>query len=308
MKLSQKDFKRICDWIHRNGRAIEVSLCNFHFEHGTANAVADALSYYQNDDGGFGNALEPDVWNPHSTPYATSIAINMLHSIGFKELSHPLLQGIVRYLASGNSFENGQWLFTVPTNDQYPCAPWWNYNPEANAYESAGLSAVLATFALDAFKPGTETHDRAKAISDRMYDLLMAPDQKGEMLLGGYFALLNQWAASGRSIPQIIARLHELVNAAIDRDPSHWEGYVKRPSTMIFSPQSPFYEENRSIVETELDYLVDTLPTNDVWGINWSWFDNGEKYQKAFAISENWWKASKAIDNLLWLKAFSWIA
>lgn len=41
--------------------------------------------------------------------------------------------------------------------------------------------------------------------------------------------------------------------------------------------------------------------------ITWTWFDNNGKYTKEFAISENWWKSYKAIENLCFLKNFGYI-
>ena len=40
------------------------------------------------------------------------------------------------------------------------------------------------------------------------------------------------------------------------------------------------------------------------WNITWSWFENNEKYAKEFAISENWWKASIAIEKIRLLQNF----
>ncbi len=34
------------------------------------------------------------------------------------------------------------------------------------------------------------------------------------------------------------------------------------------------------------------------------WFDNNEKYAKAFAVSESWWKASLAVSKVLMLRNF----
>lgn len=56
--------------------------------------------------------------------------------------------------------------------------------------------------------------------------------------------------------------------------------------------------------ENYMEYLVDTLPQNDVWSISWSWFENKDKYPKESSISENWCKAYKAIDKLIFLKNF----
>ena len=75
-------------------------------------------------------------------------------------------------------------------------------------------------------------------------------------------------------------------------------------SNYIIGPQSACYEDNKEIVEKELDYLEQTLPENGVWGITWTWFDNNENMRKEFAISENWWKAAAAVDKLVLLKNF----
>lgn len=66
-------------------------------------------------------------------------------------------------------------------------------------------------------------------------------------------------------------------------------------------------KENKDLVAQEIEYLIETLPQNDVWGITWTWFDNNAKYSKEFAISENWWKANKAIEKIQFLKNFNGI-
>ena len=57
-------------------------------------------------------------------------------------------------------------------------------------------------------------------------------------------------------------------------------------------------------MEAELDYLIDTRNPGGVWNITWTWFDLGEVYPKEFAVSENWWMASKAIEKMRFLRAF----
>jgi hypothetical protein len=54
--------------------------------------VIAALRHYQNPDGGFGNALEPDNWNKDSSPYTTLYATNALEGIGFCDYSHQYIR------------------------------------------------------------------------------------------------------------------------------------------------------------------------------------------------------------------------
>ncbi|MBI4926641.1 MAG: hypothetical protein HY835_02670, partial [Anaerolineae bacterium] len=61
-------FSRAADFIWKNARLLDRRLFAFDFLDGSAEAVVSALAAYQNADGGFGNALEPDKRTPYSTP------------------------------------------------------------------------------------------------------------------------------------------------------------------------------------------------------------------------------------------------
>ena len=60
-------FSRAREYIKENGRQLDRRLFAYHFEDGPAAGVTDALARYQNHDGGFGNALEPDLRTPASS-------------------------------------------------------------------------------------------------------------------------------------------------------------------------------------------------------------------------------------------------
>lgn len=68
MKLLLEEYEGIRRWMVRNARPLDLARWRFHFEGGGVEPVLEALSAYQNEDGGFGHALEADAWNPHSTP------------------------------------------------------------------------------------------------------------------------------------------------------------------------------------------------------------------------------------------------
>lgn len=54
-------FQKAGEFIYRNSRSLVLARWQYHFEDGSKEAVLKALSYYQNEDGGFGHALEPDA-------------------------------------------------------------------------------------------------------------------------------------------------------------------------------------------------------------------------------------------------------
>ena len=105
--------------------------------------MVSSLSFYQNGDGGFGHALEPDSWNPESSPYTTLYAVNTLKSIDFFDKTHPIYTSLLCFLDSGAHYTDDYgWLFSIPSNNEHAHAPWWTYSPEANTYESIGLTAA----------------------------------------------------------------------------------------------------------------------------------------------------------------------
>ncbi|MDR1558441.1 MAG: hypothetical protein LBS84_01860 [Clostridiales bacterium] len=69
--MSNQTFDRARAFIYRNARPLDITRFQVHFENGSKDAVLTALAAYQNEDGGFGHALEPDAWNPNSSPIQT---------------------------------------------------------------------------------------------------------------------------------------------------------------------------------------------------------------------------------------------
>ena len=309
--LNGMAFEEIRAWVYRNARPIELVLWEYEFESGSQEAVLSALSHYQNKDGGFGHALEPDCWNPHSSPYTTLNAIGKLKAIHFSDITHPMVQGIFRFLESGaHSCDNG-WLFSIPSNDDYPHAPWWSYHPKTNEAESTGVTAGLVCFLLRLAPKESSLYKKAFGLAGQLLSRFNSPARQGDMGLSGYCDLLDtikQLKLADRlDISYLSTNIKGHIDEAIVRDVPQWAHYCVRPSQFIQSPDSPFYPGNEDIVRKELDYLIDTRPENGTWDITWHWHDHYEKYPEAFAVSKNWWKAdldTGAIGKIKFLRRF----
>lgn len=303
-------YKEVRNWIYRNAREIELTLWKYFFEKGKEEDVLNALAVYQNDDGGFGHALEADNWNPHSSPYTTLHAINLLKSIGYSNLNHPIYAGIIKYLHSEEHLMEYGWRFNIPTNDNYPHAPWWNYNEEANHTESIGLSAELASFVLENISKDSNLYKKVLNIVDNLIKKILSEEKFGEMGIGGFIILidtLKRTMPNRYNYSELQTRLNQLVKDSIEYDTSKWQFHTVRPSRYITSLNSIYYEDNKEIVHIELNYLLESKPEGDVWGIDWTWFENMDKYAREFAISENWWKSYTAIEKMRFLSGFQMI-
>ena len=302
--LTKETQRRLRRWLQCNARPLEWALYLQKFENGSVEAVLDALAAYQNPDGGFGYALEPDDWNQNSTLNATVYAMQRMMGIGVSH--HPLMDGALRFLRSGACFQKEEWQFCTPSSREFPHAPWWGMSEEEAKEENPGVTNKVAGLLLELCQPEDSLYQTALRVAQRSFPVFMQLPPKGEREVEGYALLLPHWIRLGVAPDpeKAIRRMLEIGNAVIERDPSRWPDYVPRPSSVISTPESPLYPMNQEIVEQELDYLIDTLSTNGVWEPNWTWYNTIELYPEAYAISRNWWRSILAIGHLSFLRAF----
>lgn len=122
------------------------------FESGTRQAVLSAIRAYQNPDGGFGNAFEPDKRTPYSQPLDMQVALEALDRCG--ALTEPqvkieILLPACDYLASVTTHGGGV-TCVLPTISGYPGAPWWQIDPTKPLVGDLNPTAAIAGLMLKA--------------------------------------------------------------------------------------------------------------------------------------------------------------
>jgi len=297
-------YQKTRSFIYRNARPIDLARWQYHFENGSKEAVLNALAAYQNEDGGFGHALESDAWNPNSSPIQTWAATEILHEINFIDNEHPIpiIQGILRYLASGQDFDGNLWHNELVSNNDYPHAPWWH--AELDSSDSYNPTACLAGFIIrfankdsDLYKLGCQIAKEAfyaddnKGLSDDMHSVIL------------YIRLMQYCEKACESevidLSELKGRLREKVKKSITHNTNEWEtGYICKPSQLFNTRDSVFYADNREMADYECKFIIRTQLEDGSWNIPWGW----NNYLEEWAISKNWWKGNGAILNMLYLK------
>src|SRR5688572_15975528 len=84
------------EYLKKYGRKLDLRLYECLFEKANQTLVLEELAKFQNADGGFGNALEPDVRAPGSSALATTVAFQYLSKINAKP--NELTYKAIRYL------------------------------------------------------------------------------------------------------------------------------------------------------------------------------------------------------------------
>lgn len=296
-------FEKARQFVYRNARPLDLARWQYHFEGGTREAVLNALSAYRNEDGGFGHGIEPDFLNPNSTPIGTWAAADIIHEIGLTDGAHPIIQGILRYLDSGADFdaERGQWLNTVPANNDYPHAIWWTYDGKDDFRYNP--TAALAGFIVRYADKGSALYSKGCDIAKRAVQWFTDSVPFDEPHITNCFiTLYGCMKASGADIADMAAferKLRGQVRYNICPDREKWAAeYVTKPSDFHITRNSIFYADNTELAEHECDFIIDTQQPDGGFNITWQWYTE----YKEFEVSANFWRAAVTLKNMVYLK------
>jgi hypothetical protein len=132
MKKVDRNFvKKVEELMYAKALDLEVARFNLIFEDMPAQYVIIALSMYQNKDGGFAHALDPDNLNPNSTAYETEKALEVIDSLGFTkdnldEEVKELLNNSFTYLYNRAQRVDDMFIINELSNKKYACANRFN--------------------------------------------------------------------------------------------------------------------------------------------------------------------------------------
>ncbi len=306
--MNDAQYKTICNWMYRNARPVDLARWQFHFENGSKQNILNALSAYQNVDGGFAHALEADSWNPNSSPIQTWCAIELLREIDISDRNEIIIQGILKYLDSGKGFTDNKWTSEIKSNNDYPHAFWWNwkqdsiydYNPTANlagfAIKFADKHSPLHQKACDIAKQAAASFFERSKIDDghlllcfmRLYQCCLESDtlflfdmieysKKLSLFVGTHLKNIQlDWSSDGVALEYLKAYSNNLQAILIDD----------------------------LQIKTIANYLFDSLQEDGTWNIPWNW----NAFNDDWAVSKNWWRAYGIIVNMLFLKQHGYLA
>ena len=125
MKLEQARFELAREYIRDHARPVDRALFEFWFKSGSPARVAAELRAYQNEDGGFGRALEPDFRLEASSVAATTFAFRYLREVGASS-GVPLVPSGIAYLVASYDRDRRAWPHVPPEVNEAPHAPWWH--------------------------------------------------------------------------------------------------------------------------------------------------------------------------------------
>lgn len=252
-------FARAEQFLWQNARLLERQLFAYHFKGGSRANVLAALAAYQNADGGFGNALEPDIRCPESQPVPTQHALEFLDDVGFDVA---MVQRICDYLLTITTAEGGvPWL--LPSALRYPRAPWWQTteNPPASLNPTAAIAGLLHKHGVQ-----HEWLTRATAYCWAKLATLQATDMHE---IGAMLTFLCHVPARQRATQELDRLVNAMRAAGLLAD-AQATGYVRKPLDWAPTPDHPLRTYFRDAqIKAHLAVILVEQDADGGWTIPW---------------------------------------
>jgi hypothetical protein len=291
--MEDKVLSRARDFIYRHARLIDRRRYEYWFEGGSGEAVIQVLAAYQNEDGGFGHALEPDIRCPYSQPVPTEVALTTMMEVGHYD--EGMFRRMIGYLRSITLPEGGL-PFVHANVREYPHAPWWDPGRD-NMPSLNPTGSIIGMLYRQTFDPSVTREEWFVKCVDYIWRTM-----EREEMPNGYHEYL-QWMTflthtpeRERAIPQLAkldAWLRKPGSIELDVDA---EGYVQKVLDIAPSPDSyarKFVSEE--MLTLHLDALIARQQEDGGWPINWV---------TVSPVVEWEWRGYLAVERLKTLRAY----
>jgi hypothetical protein len=302
MLLSKDCQSKAREFIHCNARPLERSLYAWHFEDGEKEDVLRELGEFQNTDGGFGRALEPDLRFSGSSVAATTWALQILREVS-TDRRPDQAEAAIAYLLDVYDHKIESWMFLPKEANTAPHAPWWGYKEyppkrwdDCLDNPRPGIVGYLHEYS--DLVPATLLERLTHATVARLNSVTgsMAKDD-----VQCYVCFLETQALPVQLREQILPKLQEIVKQSVTKEPEKWSGYCLKPLDVVSAPDSFMADALSEQVELNLNYEIEHQHEDGSWIPNWSW---GDSYPDVWRQAEREWKGILTLLRLKQLQAF----
>jgi hypothetical protein len=302
--LNREAFKRAGQYLKTQARPLDRALFERRFEGASAEAAIARLARYQNDDGGFGQALEPDLRTPTSSALATGIGLRTLQELDCPA-DHPLVRGAVRFLRETFDPQTRVWRVVPEDTNAFPHAPWW-HDAEGSLARSFDDFLVIPRAQIVGL-----LHHYAGLVAadwlDEVTESTVTAIETIKLGTGGgddlvyALSLAETGALPDRYERRLSSRIRAVVPATVSHNREEWNSYCITPLKVAPSPQSSVADLLWDVLQAHLDYQIDHQTPEGTWDPVWTW---GDLYPVAWQEARREWRGSITLDMLASLHTF----
>ena len=299
--LTEEAFEASRRFIETTARPLEHARFRHTFEGTSGTLVFEALRKYQNVDGGFGRALEPDLRANESSALCTSIAFELLRSIQVTP-GETFVSASMTYLLENLDRGNGHWRIIPRLAEQSPHAPWWNQTGREDGFDCFSLNPTAQILGYLYDYQEYVPSDILSLVSDRVIRHLSGLETIEMHELLCCLRLLKTETLPEEIHQQIRQKLTQLIDGAVAYDPAQWKQYSLRPLQVVDDPESPFMAGREESVAANLDYEIASQNEDGSWTPMWSW---GDAFPNDWTLACREWTGIITLEKLLLLRSFN---
>lgn len=272
--LVKEQFEKAVSFIENYARDLDKAVLEYEFGDGKKGDVIWQLSQFQNEDGGFGNALEPDIHLKSSSVIVTTVAFQYMDWIDINP-DHKLVKEGISYLLQNMENDGNMvyWSFSgLDINDE-PHAPWWSIEkispPKLTDWPNPNAEIIGY---LNRYKKLVPEENLSQANRTLSHHLEQVPYMKE-------FSWFN-YLCWKRSLPHLPAELLSKVFNMLDLSFSDHGGLeemnleIVHIQDIVTEKSSYLYEKYPVTVEKLLRENVQHQQEDGGWYPSWSWGDD----------------------------------
>ena len=271
--LNKKIVKKLLIELKESGRKLDYYMIKNLFEYKQLKIINE-LKKYQNEDGGFGNGLEPDVRLPYSNVVSTEQAIEILNEIEDSVIKDELIKQIVNYLEDSYIESVFGWELVPQSVNQYPRAIWWNYPGLENySYGNPNPQIIGFLYEHSHYLNKLDINFLVNKVIYYIESEFLSESNKHNTL-----CCLNFYTQMPKDIQN---RIRQNLQLAVDKEllNTNWDEYTLEPyEILLISPC--FLDEHLVLLNKNIEHCVARLQQGLIQP-TWNWNQFDEAFESA---------------------------
>jgi hypothetical protein len=273
LMLSKNDFKTVQMQMYNKARDIDVALFNVLFDNKFPKAfLANAITGFQNKDGGFAHALEPDNYNKDSNLIncveAMRIASMAFDTIEDDNVLNDSFKKLFNYLYN----RLDKWEALVESNNFAICASWYKYNDinlgrfgDAPTPSIIGYTLLLTNNKSVYFKKANE---KAKTLIDKFLnkESFIAEEIKSYTILYRGILKHNLYADKLEAYKD---KLYRVAYQMVEKNKDNYSKPGLLPLDVFFEYTGD--KKYDDLIDQNLDYIITSIKPHGLWEAPFDW-------------------------------------
>lgn len=246
----------------------------------TDQEIVNELKKYQNDDGGFGHGLEPDIRLPFSNVASTDIAIYALDFVKDFFVKEEMIQRIVNYYENCFDYDIKSWTIVPQTVDDFPRAVWWNFS-NVNSFTYGNPNPEIIGFLYQNRRYLTKIDIVAQI--NKVIEYINNQFEK-EADMHNIQSVLQFYKRMDKDVKNVIKTvLQRVIDAELEKSKDHWDEYAFEPY-LVASIDKMLLSNHLDQLSSNFDNLLQKL-NNGLIEPKWQWYQFDDVFEE---IKHEW--------------------